>query len=174
MIRVKWLKRRCEVCFGLFDTSRSDAKICSPKCRLRAHRKRLVNQQRPRTGGAAGPRDGAFSFVVQREKAGEWILHLDTTNIILARIACRELKRMGQTARVIDQEGRKVYPFEKPDDDQADDDQASAGNAFDQIIYRSIVLSGGVPSPSGDQPAPIGARPDTPAERKPFPRPKDR
>jgi len=31
--RDKWLKRRCKHCGKLFPTSRSDAQLCSAKCR---------------------------------------------------------------------------------------------------------------------------------------------
>lgn len=38
--RERWLTRHCQECRVLFRTSRSDASLCSPKCRMRALRKR--------------------------------------------------------------------------------------------------------------------------------------
>lgn len=41
-INPAWLKRRCVVCDKLFDTSRHDARLCSPACRKKASRAKIA------------------------------------------------------------------------------------------------------------------------------------
>lgn len=107
----------CEVCKTNFPAARTHARTCGAKCRQSLFRQRVRARMKRRKKNALGT-DG-HSFQVQRLIGLHWAPHLNTSNVILARVACRELWRMGEDARVLDQEGRLVFPvFPQTDDDR--------------------------------------------------------
>lgn len=117
MERTKWLNRRCDQCFGLFPTSRRDARYCSPACRLKKHRKRVRMRKRSAREAIARRQAPGDTWHVQYRVLESWIDHTHTTNILLARAACRELLRMDLDARIVNQRGKQVYPEPVQTDD---------------------------------------------------------